>query len=816
MLEALPTARVEPVLGATLPGDPEPLRKLTTRSSDDATIALIDAWACTCDVLGFYGERILNEGYLTTALERRSVLELARAVGYEPSAGVAASTLLAFGVDPNAPEGKVSIPVGLPVGSIPAQNEQPQTFETVESIEARSEWNELHAAATRRQHLVTDAHTIWLSGVATRLVKGDAIVLVGQEVDPAPGTSPSGSDERWDFRFVVSAEIDTARGVTRVELDRGLGDHHTLPADQQPVALVFRRRAALFGFNAANPTFMSFPAGVNRSSWVDTTTVDGQVHEEWKHFALGDDPAVKRHEIDLDREYEGILNGSFVVLQSGLLVEFYKVKHASPRKRRDFGLALKCTRLTLDTSSRLGGENLESFERRSTTIYIDSERLPLDEAPWTEPVSGRTIELDGVVGALSPGQRVLVTGQTLGGAPLVHATVVRSCSDAAPDVLRVATRSVLELDAPLPEALVRDSVRICANVAFSTHGSSIEEALGHGDASSANVEMRLRQSPLTWVSADNASGRQATLDLYIDGVTWSETESLFDAGPIDRVYQLRTDADGGTTVTFGDGIHGARLPNGIENVRVAYRKGIGIAGEVQAAALSVLQRRPAGLRTVTNPTAAEGGADPESAEEIRSNAALRVLTLDRLVSVQDYEDFARAFAGIGKAQAVELWDGKRSVLHLTVASASGHALSAGSEVMRRLSAALARYADPVHVALVSSFDEVRFGIGLAILREAGRDKDALALALRTALEQAFSFGARSFGQSVTDAEITAIVQAVPGVVASDLVMLYRNGTARTPSPRLTAARARWSGGVALRAELLLVDPAAIEIRWIDS
>ena len=71
-----------------------PLASLTTRDGDDAANALLDAAAVTCDLLAFYNERILNEGYLRTATERRSVLELARAIGYELSPGVAASTWL--------------------------------------------------------------------------------------------------------------------------------------------------------------------------------------------------------------------------------------------------------------------------------------------------------------------------------------------------------------------------------------------------------------------------------------------------------------------------------------------------------------------------------------------------------------------------------------------------------------------------------------------------------------------------------------------------------------------------------------------------
>ena len=48
-------------------------------------------------MLTFYQERIANEGYLRTATERRSVLELARLVGYQLAARrVAASVYLAY------------------------------------------------------------------------------------------------------------------------------------------------------------------------------------------------------------------------------------------------------------------------------------------------------------------------------------------------------------------------------------------------------------------------------------------------------------------------------------------------------------------------------------------------------------------------------------------------------------------------------------------------------------------------------------------------------------------------------------------------
>ena len=71
--------------------------------------------------------------------------------------------------------------------------------------------------------------------------------------------------------------------------------------------------------------------------------------------------------------------------------------------------------------------------------------------------------------------------------------------------------------------------------------------------------------------------------------------------------------------------------------------------------------RPLGVKSVTNPIAAAGAQDPQARDDARVNAPLTVRTLDRIVSLSDYEDFARAFAGIGKAMAVWVWiEGRRT------------------------------------------------------------------------------------------------------------------------------------------------------------
>ena len=130
------------------------LGRLTTRAPSDPGIALLDAWATVADVLTFYAERIANEGYLRTATERLSVLELARLVGYAPRPGVAASVYLAFTLE-DTPEGRhrITVPAGTRAQSLPGPGELPQFFETAEELEASAEWNALKPLQSRPQTL---------------------------------------------------------------------------------------------------------------------------------------------------------------------------------------------------------------------------------------------------------------------------------------------------------------------------------------------------------------------------------------------------------------------------------------------------------------------------------------------------------------------------------------------------------------------------------------------------------------------------------------------------------------------------------------
>lgn len=160
-----------------------PLRELTTREPDDPSIALLDGWAMVADVLTFYQERIANEGYLRTATERRSIIELARLVGYRLRPGVAASVWLALTIEKDE---KVTIkPYEVRAQSVPGPGELPQSFENIEKIEARGRWNKLGPRLTQPQDgtaLVKKARdrrgaSLYLKGIATGLNPNDPLLV---------------------------------------------------------------------------------------------------------------------------------------------------------------------------------------------------------------------------------------------------------------------------------------------------------------------------------------------------------------------------------------------------------------------------------------------------------------------------------------------------------------------------------------------------------------------------------------------------------------------------------------------------------------
>lgn len=759
------------------------LRDLRSRDDDDFSIALLDAWATTADVLTFYQERIANESYLRTATERRSLLELARLIGYELRPGVAASAYLAFTVEdaPGAPR-QTTIDIGTKAQSIPGPNEKPQTFETIEKIEARADWNTLTPQMTQLQVPAFGSTHVYLKGVATNLKPGDALLFVGAEREADSGS------ERWDFRRVVAVAADPGGNRTRVEWAEGLGTvspHVVLPS-ANPQVYALRQRASLFGYNAPKPATLSDQTldhyGITKTAPIPdwTFSITGQT-------------------IDLDTTYPAILAQSWLVLARPDYVELYRASRVVEAAGADFTLTGKTTQITLDTN-----ENLSLFQGdnyRGTMVFAQSELLEMAEEPLTAPITGPTVALAQAPSGLNKGQWLAASGNdSATGVPISELVSVSSVSG--------ATLAVT----PLTKSYARDGFSLNANVSAATHGETVQEVLGSGDASQPYQSFLLRQPPLTYVSAANASGAESTLQVRVNDLLWHEVPTLYQRGAKERIYVTRTEDDGKTTVQFGDGITGVRLPSGQNNVRALYRKGIGLDGLVKAGQLSLLLTRPLGVKAVVNPLDATGAEDPEQLDDGRRNAPLTVLTLDRTVSLQDYEDFARAFAGIAKALATWTWDGQARGVLVTVAGPNGAEVASDSPTYEHLVAAMQAAGDPFVGLRVKSYQPAYFRFAATVKVDPDFESDKVLANVELALRKQFSFDVRAFGQPVVLSEAIAAVQTVPGVVALDVEELYRSDAAMaTLEQRLLAVLPlALPNGDVTAAELLTLDPAPLD------
>jgi predicted phage baseplate assembly protein len=296
---------------------------------------------------------------------------------------------------------------------------------------------------------------------------------------------------------------------------------------------------------------------------------------------------------------------------------------------------------------------------------------------------------------------------------------------------------------------------------------------------------------------------------------WSESRSLYGLGPGDQKYTVRMDDDGKPIILFGDGMKGARLPTGINNIVATYRSGIGLAGEVAAESLTTLQSKPLGLRSATNPLPASGAGDPEKMENARDHAPLTVRTLDRIVSRDDYEDFAGAFAGIGKAQAVDLWSGEHHLVHLTIAGADGKPVT-DLKFLKNFHAALDAARDPTQQIKVESFDQLLFNLAASVAVDSRFVTPDVFAAIQLALTDSFSFARRSFGQPVTAAEVMTIIQQVSGVVYVDLTSLYLSSDSAALNQILPAHIAHVENGTIHHAQLLLINPLGIPLQELKA
>ena len=832
------------------------------RDDADFSVALADAAAVVADVVTCYTERFANEHYIRTAAERRSVVELARLLGYQVQPGLAPTADLAFTLDPSpgAPT-ESAIPTGTGVQSSADPGQLPVVYETLADLAASPAWNAIRPRP-REPQPAQPGTALSFAGVAAVSVGDGVLYRTGSSgtqvafgtvssvnlVDAVPDLpGKPGSPGRTDITLapvgpvVVTPPGDllpalagagsvpssvswlAGQAITAEDLDAQLLARSQALADVAGAfaqtgatagqALLFRQQRALFGSQAPLASSVAATAALEAGP---QSTVPQAVKDWAKGVSLPWESATvasagqQAGDVSLDGGGPAVPVGSLLVLRDGDNWGGYRVKTSENVSIAANGISGRVTLVQVAPAT-----SLSTFSIRRTTAYAAPVPMSLADVPAPEALDRFTIELDGLMLGLRKGRPVVVAGEPVSdrGHPIALATRLDTVvHDFSP---RLSTTITLADGAP--GALARSTTTIYANVAPASQGETRREVLGSGDARQTFQSFVLRQPPLTYLSADNPSGLQSTLSVWVDEVQWTAVESFQGAGPDDRVYVAR-DQDGKTVVQFGDGITGARLPTGVANVRAVYRTGGDLAGQVRTGQLSLPISRSGGVTGVTNPAASTGGDDPETADSGRVSAPLRVTTIDRVVSLADYALFARAFPGLAKAQAVWARAASHRGVLITVAGNHGAVLSPAAGIGMYLLAAIQQAGDPLVPAALAGYTPKSFRVAANVRTEPDRVRADVLAAVSARLSQAFSFEARDLGQSVAASEVLAEIQGVTGVVAATITALwtFRPGQPTTPPagppPDLLPASAPLPGadiGTVTGADLLVIDGGPI-------
>jgi len=817
------------------------LAGLTTRRSDDFSITLLELWAAVGDVLTFYQERYANEAYLNTARHPESVMRLAALLGYRLAPGAAAVSRLSFTIEAGK---KVDLPERLRVQSLPGLGEQAQVFETLEPLLADARLNVLRifpVPSTTPAPLASGQSEALLNrtkgpGLAAALAAGTRVVLFRDNQSTPVEEKTIAAVRTEDDRAVVTW-TEPVKGTSWTSAGR---------------AFAFGRTFRLFGHGAPT-TFMEpeevFPAsklGLEAAFLMKASGGGGFAQfEEFRHRGFEVAPSASPRivwnlrqvsygyprtgnaeeaavesgtsRLCLDARYEGLSAGGRLLVAdtraggAKRLVTIQKVDQA-----HDMLGAVTDTVTRVTVSPALG----PLPDRRSVVVYELGRELELAASRYPAEVTGDTVYLPGLLveggaievgrhierGAFTPGVVLRPEELEVGRAVILSDARKQPLSGRLKAAATLTTADaagfchlVLRLDVDGVLQLRTESATLEGNVARASHGETLrDEIVGSGDASATFQRFTLKRSPLTYVPGGTATALDSSLVLLVNGVRWGQVPTLHGLAADAHVFEARLVEDGATELLFGDGIHGARLPTGRNNISATYRTGLGLAGRVGAGALTTALDRPPGLVAAANPLAATGGADAETRDAARRNAPRTVRTFGRAVSLQDFEDLVTATGEVAKAQATWTWDGLGRAVHVTVAGQAGGTFL--PEDLRRLAASLTAARDPNHPLRLANYVPVDVVVRAAIGVDSDRKRSDVESAARAALLGVLSFDALDVGRPLGLSDVYRVLQDVPGVAYVDIDELAFK------DPAEQAARALEAGPVQPRLQIFPTRP----------
>ncbi len=398
-----------------------------------------------------------------------------------------------------------------------------------------------------------------------------------------------------------------------------------------------------------------------------------------------------------------------------------------------------------------GGGNFFLAETRVYSHFTEKLR-PVCWQDNTEPLSGNRVPLDKVPASLKKGRSLLV--ERIDAPDSAFHTTVANIDG-----------TTLILTHELPTGFTRGTTLVAGNLVAAGQGESkSEKILGNGDATRINQSFIFTETDVAFVAdSSQPSGVRAAIDLTVNGRTWKQVGSLASSGPADHHYTVRQTETGHLRVTFGDGVRGRRLPSGSNNVRLTWRAGAGLTGNLTADSAFKPARPHRLVDGVRQPLAATGGNDREDIDSLRDNAPATLLTLERAVSLADFSWLAMAQSSVWQARAFSRPTGlgRNDKVEVVVVPAGGGGLGILGTVLKDF---LVAHAVPEVDVTVLPYEPRSFALEVRLNVDVGAyNADEVSAAVNKALHNAFSLRRRKLGQHLFLSEVYHVVEWVTGV-----------------------------------------------------
>lgn len=807
----------------------------THRGADDPGIALLECGAIAAEIVAFYQELYANEAYLRTAAWRESVARLVALTGYRLAPGLGGEAGFALAVSGTRP---VTVPAGFPFKADLQELDESARFESTEAITAYP-W--LNQFSLYRKRLGPVSIAQGDTALELRAVAGDEALGNRQTVDFNPGdrimlVPDSSTFESGGGNFTAQQRSEILV-VQRVEtlLDRiVIHFEGAVTVNRGAAVRAFKvgRSFRHFGHNA--PVRI---AALNEAT--GRATFDNTIFNRAVGTAAALYSQFADNELAFDSEVTNLPAGTDMIVSGAAAFD-------GVSGEADFAVVNKVDTVRKDASRWAGLAGGSTAVRLKTNLFtnasltlnaLDVRRLQAHEvlsppltlaaaSEWQDGAFGLETELNFFgtweQAVALAGRALLFEGEDGVTQPVTVDNVAEEFDLAGrdPDANWLWT---IRLDQPprynremFDE--IDNAIAVYGNLVLANQGETQKEAIiGSGDARVVFQTFKLPKAPLTYLLHNASTPPQAPeLEVYVDGVLWRRVDTFFNSGPNDRVYVVREDDAGDSNVQFGDGKTGARLSSGRQNVMVRFRIGTGARGPLTPDAAPKAMGRLKQLSKVSMPAPAENGADPETEENAREAAPLRMQALGRLVGLSDYEAEALTLPGVQRARATWVAPNGFPRLRLVVLTDGGTETEAAAVADAMNAANRCRGAARFPLETVQGlrqFVHLNMTVGYAADRlpeDIEPDvRAALGIAIGTAEPEdgLFGYKQRQFGQDVHVSQAIGSVQQVDGVswVRVDAFQPIPLGTPPETNPLVLAVPAVGlrHDGVACEAQSML-------------